>query len=292
MRSMTGFGTAAVRMAAARVTVDVRAVNHRFLDVRVTLPREYAPWEGDVRALVRAHATRGRIELAATRFAEAEARRYRVETRHDAARTYITALRKLKREMKLAGDVDVHALTAVPDLIRVTEIPAQLEREQPGLVRAVTQALAALGRDRQREGANLAREMLGHVRELVTVLEGVDRQLPEAVRALSERTNERIRRLAAGVEVDPHRLAQEAAILAERADVTEELVRLRSHVPALRALLRAAEPVGKRIEFLLQEMHREINTLGAKVGNALVTGAVLDAKALVEKLREQVQNIE
>jgi uncharacterized protein (TIGR00255 family) len=194
--------------------------------------------------------------------------------------------------MKLAGEVDVGLLRGVPDLVSLTEVPVDTAREMPGVRRVVQQALAALCRDRDREGSYLGRDMRARVRKLEQLLARLHRLLPSVVRGLRDRAQERMRRLAGGVEVDVQRLAQEAAILAERADVTEELVRIGSHLVALRALLRARGPVGKRIDFLLQELHREVNTVGSKVGDPQIAPLVLEAKAELEKLREQVQNVE
>jgi uncharacterized protein (TIGR00255 family) len=130
------------------------------------------------------------------------------------------------------------------------------------------------------------------VRKLERLLAELRRSLPDVIASVKQRAGERMRRVAGGIDVDPQRLAQEAAILAERADVTEETVRIASHLGALRGLLRSSEPVGKRVEFLLQEIHREVNTVGSKVGDLRVAGLVLEAKAEIEKLREQVQNVE
>jgi uncharacterized protein (TIGR00255 family) len=292
MRSMTGYGTAATAVPGGRVTVEVHSLNQRFLDVRIVAPREYAPWEGELRDLVRAAAARGRIELLVNRTVGANGQRFRVEVRSDLARAYVAALRRLKREMRLAGEVDVALLRGMPELVRTVEQAADPAREMPAVRRAVRRALAALDRERRREGGHLGRDMSARVGALARIARTLEGRLPAAVRDLQRRAAERVTRLAAGVPVDAQRLAQEAAILAERGDVTEELVRLGSHLEALRGLLRAREPTGKRIEFLLQEVHREVNTIGSKMLDPRVSGLVLDAKAEVEKLREQVQNVE
>jgi uncharacterized protein (TIGR00255 family) len=291
MRSMTGFGAASVTIPGGRVSAEVRSVNHRFLDARVVLPREYAQWEGDLRELVRAVASRGRVELVVSRAASGD-NRFRVEVHREVAQAYVKALRHLRKEMKLPGEVDLRLLSGMPDLVRVTELPVDAAREMPGVRRAVRSALAALDRDRQREGRCLGQDMRVRVQKLERLLAQLRRALPVVIANVKQRAGERMRRVAGGIDVDPQRLAQEAAILAERADVTEEAVRIASHLGALRGLLRSAEPIGKRVEFLLQEVHREVNTVGSKVGDLRVAGLVLDAKAEIEKLREQVQNVE
>lgn len=292
MRSMTGFGVASIAVPGGRIAAEARSVNHRFLEVRVVLPREYGRAEGDVRNLVRDAANRGRIEVSVSRTPVSDRRGFRVEVREEAARAYVQALRRLKVEMKLAGEIDIGAIGAVPELVRVVEAPIDLQREIGSVRRVVRQALAALVRDRRREGRHLARDMQGWARALEKLVRDIEAAAPGIVRDLRDRAAARIQRLAAGASVEPQRLAQEAAVAAERADVTEELVRLRSHLNVLKRLLRAADPVGKRIEFVLQELQREINTLGAKMGDPAVAARVLDAKAAIEKLREQVQNVE
>jgi uncharacterized protein (TIGR00255 family) len=291
MRSMTGFGAAHAAIPGGRVSAEVRSVNHRFLDARVLLPREYGRWEGELRELVRDVAARGRVELMVSRAATGD-NHFRVEVRRDVARAYITALRRLRKEMKIAGDVDLRLLSGLPDLVRVTELPVDSALEMPAVRRAVRSALVALGRDRQREGRYLGRDMRTRVQTLERIRVDLRRCLPDVIAHLKKRAEDRMRRVAGGVDIDPQRLAQEAAILTERADVTEETVRMGSHLGALKTLLRATEPAGKRIEFLLQEIHREVNTVGSKVGDLRVSRLVLDAKAELEKLREQVQNVE
>ncbi len=292
MRSMTGFGVASIAVPGGRIAAEARSVNHRFLEVRVVLPREYGRAEAEVRNLVRDAASRGRVELTVSRTPVSDRRGFRVEVREEAARAYVRALRRLKVEMKLAGEVDVGAIGAVPELVRVVETPIDFQREIRCMHRAVRQALTALVRDRRREGRHLARDMQGWARALEGVVRYIESAAPGVVRGLRDRAAARIQRLAAGASVEPQRLAQEAAIVAERADVTEELVRLRSHLSVLKRLLHTVEPVGKRIEFVLQELQREVNTLGAKMGDPGVATRVLDAKAAIEKLREQVQNVE
>ncbi len=292
MRSMTGYGAAALTAAGARITAEIRAVNHRFLDLRIVAPREYARWESDLRELVRGAANRGRVELYVSRVPAGKARRIRVDARPEVGRAYVQALRRLKAEMRLGGDIDVGVLSSVPGLVVVIEVPAKPEGEVDALRRVVRQALAALVRDRQREGRALATDMRARARELERVVDALEGSVPGVVGGLRTRAEERLRRLAGTVDIDPQRLVQEAAILAERGDVSEELVRLRSHLAALKQLVRGTAAVGKRIEFLLQEMQRETNTIGSKLGDPRISRLVVDGKSVLEKLREQVQNVE
>jgi uncharacterized protein (TIGR00255 family) len=292
MTSMTGYGAASVDAPAARITVEIRSVNQRFLDVKVNAPREYAAWERDVRERVRAVAHRGRVEVTVGRTAIAARRRYTVSVRAELARAYVRAARDLARDLSLEGRVGLTDILRLPDLFELSEQPPDLRAEARALQRAVTNALRAFDRERRREGGHLQRDMERRTAALRELAKRIRRRLPQALVALRRQVEERLVRLVGGADLDRGRVAQEVAVLADRSDVTEELVRLEGHLKALTATVRDRGPIGKRVEFLLQEIHRELNTTGSKAGDAAITDAVLAAKAEVEKLREQVQNVE
>src|SRR5579875_2028464 len=256
---MTGYGVASADAPGARVTVEVRGVNQRFLDVKVSVPREYAGVEAEIRERVRAIAHRGRVEVGVGRAPLAGARRYRVAVRRELARAYVEAARDLGRTLGLDGAVTLAEVLRLPDLFEVSEPPPDLRAEVPALRRALGAALRVFDGERRREGRHLQRDMQARTAA--------------------------VRRAAA-------RITHEVALLAERGDFTEELVRLEGHLDGLAAALRAAGPVGKRIDFLLQEIHRELTTAGAKAQDLAIGTLVLEARAEVEKLREQVQNVE
>jgi uncharacterized protein (TIGR00255 family) len=289
---MTGFGAGRADAPAARVTVEIRSVNQRFLDVRVTAPREYGAWERDLRDRVRAVAQRGRVDVTVTRSAIAARRRYAIAVRTELARSYVEAARQLARALGLGGEVGLADVLRLPDLFEVSEKAPELRSEQAALRRAVARALRSFDAERRREGAHLARDMRKRTATIRRATVGIRRRLPHALGELRRQVEERLLRLVGGAEPDRSRVAQEVAVLADRSDVTEELVRLEAHLAALAGTLGERGAVGKRIEFLLQEMHRELNTTGSKAGDPEITELVLSAKAEVEKLREQVQNIE
>jgi len=292
MRSMTGYGSGAAEAPSARVTVEVRSLNQRFLDVRVTAPREYAAFEREVRDRVRAVAERGRVEVTITRSAQAARRRYAVTARLELARAYVAAARDLGRRLRVDGDVSIADVLRMPDLFEVREVPPETRGEHATLKRALSAALRVFDGERRREGAHLHRDMRQRVTHLKQLTSQIRRRLPAAIAALREQVEERLVRLVGAADLDRSRVAQEVAALAERSDVTEELVRLEAHLDALAAALGAAGSVGKRIEFLLQEIQRELNTTGSKAADLAINRLVVDGKAEVEKLREQVQNIE
>jgi len=292
MRSMTGYGSGAAEGKRVRVTVEMRGVNQRFLDVKVTVPREYAAWEAEIRERVRRTAQRGRVEVSVQRAPVPSERRYRVDVQPNLGRAYVGTARELARTLGLPGGPTLGDLLRLPGLFEVVEEPPDLGREQAPLRRALAAALRAFDAERRREGLHLARDMQRRAAELRTLTLRIRRRLPQALAALRGQVEERLVRLVGGSQLDPSRIAHEVAMLADRGDITEELVRLESHLAALAAALCQHGPVGKRIDFLLQEIHRELNTTGAKAGDLVITDLVLAAKGELEKLREQVQNVE
>jgi len=292
VKSMTGFGTAASAAAGARIVAEVRSVNARFLDLKISLPREHVALEGEVREAVQNAIERGRVEVSVRREGSAR-RRSRVEADLDLARAHAEAWRKVQRALGLRGDVDLALLRASgPDIVRVTEAPSDPADEQPALRRALARAIAAHGRERAREGAHLREDMSRRLDAIDGLRSDCLREAGELRGVLAERLTTRVAALLGGQAPDPARIVQEVAIAIERSDFTEELTRLGSHVAAFRKLLRESVAVGKRIEFLLQEMLREVNTIGSKAAHLPVTEAVLAAKSELEKLREQAANVE
>jgi len=293
MRSMTGFGSARVRLPGRRrgvISVEAKSVNQRFLDLKLSLPKEYAAWEADVRKAVQTRLSRGRVEVTVNRDGSPE-ERLRVEIDENLARAYVEQWRRLKKTLRLTGDVDLALLRGVPELYRPREASAAPLAERNSLVRAVGAALRELERSRAREGRHLARDI--HSR--IVALERLAAEMAERAQASREgtrrRIEERMRELLED-KVEPARIVQEAAFQVERSDVTEEIVRLRSHLAGLQDLLQADDAVGKRIDFLLQEVQREVNTVASKSSDLRLTQVAVEAKGEVEKIREQVQNVE
>ena len=233
---------------------------------------------------------RGRVELYISREGGANGRP-RVEIDEELARAYVAEWRRLKRSLRLAGEVDLALLRGVPDLYRARETSAAPDAERAALVSVVGKALRELEKSRLREGANLAADMRARVQSLeklaVLMAERADVSRLDSRR----RIEERLRELLAG-NVDEARLVQEAAFQVERSDVTEEIVRLRSHLSGLRDLIEADDAVGKRIDFLLQEIQRGVNTVASKSSDLRLTQHAVEAKGEIEKIREQVQNVE
>jgi uncharacterized protein (TIGR00255 family) len=290
MRSMTGFGLGEVPLGSGRLGVEIRGVKHRFLDVRVRVPRELGDMSTFLEQIAREKLTRGRYEVAmrvdGTTLTAPSLDR-------DRARAAFRALCDLRDELAPESDVPLSLLAAVPDLF-----VSSAEREPDRLRSAARSAFeaAVLGLDvmREREGASLRDDLARRIQRVRQLAREIERRAPVVLQAHRQRLKERADRLRAGndVEVDGARLEQEIAIFAERCDVSEELTRLESHCDQFVGLLGSQESTGRRLDFLLQEMAREANTVGAKSLDATASHGVVDVKAEIERMREQVQNVE
>lgn len=291
MHSMTGFGTAAADTAWGRINVELRSLNHRFTEVLVRLPRDLAPLEDRVRALVQRGIQRGRVEVTVSR--ENQGGRSRaVRADLALAREYQAATRQLKRALRLRGEVTLQHVLAFPEVVRLEETREDAETLWADLEKVVGAALDGLLRMRTEEGGRLAadtRERLDRVEALQGQVLGRSQQV---VGEYTVRLRQRLAELLGEVPLDEARLAAELALFAERSDITEELTRLGSHLIQFRETMTGEGAVGRKLEFLLQEMGRETNTIGAKANDLEISRAVIAIKSELESLREQVQNIE
>ena len=289
IRSMTGFGAAEGSVGGARVSVEIRSVNHRFFNATIRLPGELSRWEAEAREALRKKVSRGHVTVSA-RLDRLGATGAGIDEARFA--TYVETLRALQARYQLSGDLDVATVLRLPDVFGVGEPNG--EGTATELVLVIEAAADALGASREKEGTRL----VSYLRERLTVieraLESIAARAPQRVVEQRDKLREAVRELTGGVGIDDQRLALEVALLAERLDVQEELSRFSSHVAAFRATLAqtAGEPVGKRLGFLLQEMLREANTTGSKANDAGMLADVVTIKEELERLREQVENLE
>jgi uncharacterized protein (TIGR00255 family) len=290
MKSMTGYGAATGAAEGVGLSVEIRSVNQRFFDLKLNAPREYLGQEADLRRKVAAHVDRGRVELFISR--NALSRQTTIALQEDVAAGYVAAWKKLRDRFGLAGELELSLLAGRQEIFQAQERATDLEAELEAVYGLVEKALVAHSRAREVEGKHLARDMRERVARLRAIRRDVAKRAKALAPALRERLETRLVAILGKDAIEPARLAQEVAVLADRADVTEELVRLEAHLVAMGELLKSAEPVGKRIDFLLQEINRELNTIGSKANDLEVTNLVVDGKAEVEKIREQVQNVE
>ncbi len=290
MRSMTGYGAATGKAGVIALSIEVRSVNQRHLDVKIAAPREYGEWESELRREVGASISRGRVDVFVQRAPAAAARAIGVNEKLVTA--YVAAWRDIKRRHKLEGEVELGLLQNRTDIFQPASDASDPAAEIAVVKQVLSRALAAHDRERRREGAHLARDITSQLKALRTVLASLRSKAEGLASRLRTRLEERLKALLDSHSIEPARLAQETALLADRADVSEELVRVGSHLDALGKLVGDADPVGKRIEFLVQEMNRELNTIGSKANDLGVTNLVIEGKAAVEKIREQAQNVE
>jgi uncharacterized protein (TIGR00255 family) len=286
---MTGFGAADGTVGAARVAVELRSVNHRFFNATIKLPPELSRWEGDVRETLRRKVSRGHVTMSA-RIERGVAGPPVIDEERFGA--YVTMLRGLKDRFNLDGDLDVGTVLRMPDVM--SSITEGTDGEEPAFVRLVEMAVEDLTRSRQEEGGRLRSFLFDRLAVIEAALTRLEERAPQRLVEQRNRVREAIRQLAEGIPLDEQRLAMETAIQADRLDVQEELSRFRSHIAAFRGSLEDAstDAVGKRLGFLLQEMLREANTTGSKSNDAAMLSDVVTVKAELERIREQVENLE
>jgi uncharacterized protein (TIGR00255 family) len=292
IKSMTAFARAETTSGALTVSVEIRSVNSRNLDVVLRTPHGYLALEEKIKTLIPGVVNRGRIELKLDVRDESETvSAFEIDSAK--ASSYYRALVQLKETLSLAGEVDVNHLLACNGLIRAVTAEHDPDQVWTVVQPCAVEALAGLDAMRVREGDFLARDFSMRLDDIEQCLDQIEAAATDLVSIYRDRLRERIAVLTQGlVDIDPGRIAQEAALLADRSEISEEIVRARSHLKQFRDLMAAAEPAGRKLNFLLQEFNREFNTMGAKAGNARISHTIVAVKSELEKLREQVQNVE
>jgi len=287
---MTGFGSAEGKVLGGRLSIEIRSVNHRYFNPQLKLPFELGGVEGPLRERLRQLLERGHVTVSA-RWIEAPQREAAVALDLVRARQLVAAAKELKKRLKLKGEVDLAFVARQPDVLNAHQdgsAPAQWSEVEPIAERAVQELLGM----RAREGAALASELGGRLGALEQAAGTVEQRAPERLTAELTRLKKAVAELAAGVQIDEQRLAVEVALMADRVDITEELVRLRTHLAACRAALATDGAVGKQLGFLAQELLREVNTIGSKANDAGIAQTVIAMKGELEKFREQLDNLE
>jgi uncharacterized protein (TIGR00255 family) len=289
MRSMTGFGSGDFAALGGKVTVEIRAVNHRFLDVRTRMPRELLDLQPLVEHLAREKLGRGRFDVAVRLDGASSSASVLDRAR---AKAVLAELRALRDDIAPGQDVPFWMIAQVPDVF-VSPLARDYETLKQATLTAFERAVVALDEMRRTEGEILGRDLAGRLDRIGALVDDVRAKSPGLVECHRKRLAERAERIRSSLEmaVDPGRLEQEIALFADRIDTTEELLRLTSHVAQFRALL-GGDGVGRKLDFLLQEMARETNTVGAKTPDAPVAHLVVELKAEISRMREQVQNVE
>ena len=290
-KSMTGFGRGEAEAKGRRWTVEIRCVNHRYLDLKIKLPKGYAGLQEKVRKCLAAVLVRGRVDVTLSvsgDFSDLQ----EIEANHVLACTYRDALAKLADQLDLPDDTSLVRLASYPDVLVLNQRVEELEEVWPLMEKALLEALGTCDRMRSEEGDAMAADLQERLSQFAEVIERIEKRIPELLQERETKLKERLEKLLGNVQLDAQRLAQEVAILSDKTDVTEEIVRLASHINQFRAFLESEEATGRKIDFLLQEFLREVNTMASKINDADIAHLTVDLKAELEKMREQVQNIE
>lgn len=296
IRSMTGYGKGEYRDDSKTITVEIKAVNHRYCDIFVKMPRRYSFAEESIKAAVKAGLSRGKIEVSVSvdNFGQSDSD---IRLDRDLASKYYNALKELKENFDLGGEqseISLGLLARMPDVIKGVAAEDDEEALLACFLEATNKAVENISKMRETEGAKLVADIAMRADIISDIRSRIEERAPELEKEYAAKFRTRITDLLDGVaEVPEERIALEAAIFADKANITEELVRLESHVSQLREFLTGKEgSIGKKIDFLIQEMNREANTIGSKSNDKEITSMMLQLKAEIEKIREQVQNIE
>jgi len=291
IRSMTGFGRRQGTWSGGAVIVEVRSVNHRFLETSIRLPKPLAAHEDRIKKLIQAQCARGRIDLSVVaQGGRGGSRPLQLDAA--LANQYHQALRTLQRSLKLGGTIDIGLIAGFRDIIVLAEQPADDPKLAKAVERLVRQALQDLLGMRKKEGALLGKDLLGRLSTMHKFADQIKAKAPTVAPESFERMKARVGKLLDADPPDLPRLHQELAVYADRSDITEELVRLDAHMIQFEQTVQRADSVGKTLDFLLQEMGREINTIGSKANDLTITSSVVQMKTELERLREQIQNVE
>ena len=289
---MTAYGRAEYLRDDTRFVAELKSVNNRYRDVIIKLPKTVQALEGDLKPLLNARVSRGRVEVSIQIDREGDAVPYRLEVNAALVDSLIRISTELSDRFGIDGHISMDTLCQMRDVIVAKPEQIDMEKMRTGLCASLAEAIESFEAMRLREGAAMEADFLMRLELLERYAADVAARAPLVVDEHAQRLREAIERIAQTVDVDEARLAQEVAHFAEHSDITEELVRIRSHVAQFRQYLTSEEALGRRLDFLIQELNREVNTIGSKASDTVISTAVVEMKAELEKLREQVQNVE
>lgn len=291
MKSMTGYGRARQTLHERDITVELRSVNHRYLDVNVKAPRIYGFLEEAAKTAVSALIARGKVDVFISIDSSA-AGDVRISLNHKILEGYLNALHEMRDQYGLTDDISVMRLARLPDVFSAEK----QETDADELTKDVLEVLTAAGADfstmRAREGVKMKEDILSRAQTILELVGEVEQRSPQAVEEYRAKLTARMNEVLADTTIDPQRILAEAAIYADRTAVAEETVRLRSHMHQLEVMAAEEKPIGRKLDFLVQEMNREANTIGSKANDITLAKIVVDIKSEIEKIREQIQNIE
>lgn len=293
VRSMTGYGRAEATLNGHKFTVEIKSLNHRFLEISLRLPASLSALEMEIKKKIGAPLHRGKIDVTVRRDVQdgAENGQY-LALNLPLVQNYFNLLTQLKQSLNLRDDISLEMIAGQKDVFLPVESPQDSVMLWRELEKVLEEALAGMMDMRRREGEILSRDLSDRLDLMVQLLCGIDAKAPRVVLEYQRRLADRIREMTGGMVIDEARLSQEVAIFAEKSDITEEIVRFRSHIGQFLEMINSEDAIGRKVDFLIQEMNREVNTIGSKSGDADISKQVIEIKSELAKLREQVQNLE
>lgn len=292
LKSMTSYGNGEVTFGDARFTAEIKSVNNRYRDINLRIPKSLLGIEDEIRAQVASRISRGRIDVSIQMERNNSDAEYDLELNRPLVESYFRIFKTLREEYDLGDTVRPHELCQMRDVVLVKPLEVDFETLKPGIQEALGLAIDSYERMRLREGKAIEEDFIGRLDTIEAHLRIIEEKTPVVVNDYRNRLMERIKELSQEIEVDQDRLLQEVAIFADKCDITEEIVRAKSHMEQFRHYMTQDEPVGRRLEFLLQEINREVNTMSSKASNATISSRAVEVKGELEKLREQIQNVE
>jgi uncharacterized protein (TIGR00255 family) len=291
LKSMTGFGRSEGSTTLGKVFVEIRSVNHRYSDINLKLPKRLTPFEMRMKEMIKSEVSRGRIDVLLKLDSSGEGA-VQLDVDFDVAEQYYRALQAMKEKFNLSGEITLEVLAGAKDVISAREEVEDVEPYWQEIAPIVKQSFKAMDAMKRSEGEALTKDIRQRLEHIRQEIGAVKQRFPSSLEAYRDRLHEKLQSLLGGLDVDPARFQQEIALLAERMDITEEIVRAESHLAQFIVYLDGQEPVGRKLDFLLQEIHREVNTISSKANDAESSQRVVEMKSELEKIREQVQNIE
>lgn len=291
IKSMTGYGSARGTADKLEITVELRSVNNRFLDCSVRIPRVYTFVEDALKTEVQKAISRGKVDVFVS-IDSSKADDVRIKLNEPLVEAYIGALKTISEKYSLNNDLSVVSLSRFPDVLLVEKKETDLEAFSEGVCSVLREAIKEYNGMRSREGQKLAEDMGARLAEIERILTIVEERSPKTVEEYRQRLRQRMAEVLENREIDEARIITEAAIFADKIAINEETVRLRSHISQMKGMLKSEQPMGRKLDFLIQEFNREANTIGSKSSDTEMAHLVVDLKAEIEKIREQAQNIE
>lgn len=291
LRSMTGYGRSQKILNGRDISVEIRSVNHRYYEYTSRIPRTYSYIDEKLKSLLKSSVSRGKVEIAVT-INNIEGKDSQIAINKGVAEGYVTALRSISEELALKDDLTLSKLIKIPDIFNIQKTPDDEEQICADVIEVTEEALARFISMRETEGDRLKNDILEKADLIIERVAMIEAQSPVTVEAYRNRLYKKLSKVLADNNIDEQRIITEAAIFSEKIAVDEETVRLRSHIAQLRDILESDESVGRKLDFIVQEINREINTIGSKAQDLNITKIVVDTKSDIEKIREQIQNVE